>query len=105
MPISLGVLLSITRAKIDLARENAKMTVRMMSAEVNGKRIGFSSDTEFLVQTSKTRNRKSGYETRYKFTGEQFQRMAMHYSGINIGNGYRKRVVMAGKVIIREASY
>lgn len=77
-------------------------TIKLMTAEVNGKKIGFSSETEFLVQVSRNRNSKSGYETKYSFTGAEFSKAAFYYQGINIGNGYRKRILMAGKVLIRQ---
>lgn len=76
--------------------------IKLMTAEVNGKKIGFSSETEFVIQVSKSRSSKSAYETCGVFKGSEFGRMAIQFQGINIGNGFRKRILMAGKVLIRQ---
>ena len=60
------------------------------TAEFNGNRISYHDTTEFLVQVGKD---KSKYETRYTFTGN-LEQAVMYYRGINIGNGYKKRLVM-----------
>jgi hypothetical protein len=44
--------------------------------------------TEFLVQVGKGRG---AYSTRYKFVGDLAQAV-FYYRGINIGNGYKKRL-------------
>lgn len=78
--------------------------VKLMTAEVNGKKIAFSSETEFEVQVSRSKNRKSAFKTVASFKGAEFQRMAIHFQGINIGNGHRKRILMAGKVLVKQRS-
>lgn len=78
----------------------------LKSATLNGKSIGYSSETVFLVQVSKNRNSKSGYVTKYSFKGE-LGKACFHYDCINIGNGYRKRLVMPSSkkpVLARQAS-
>ena len=60
----------------------------MISVELNGKKIAFGSETEFLVQVSRY---KGAYKTRYSFKGNLVQAVR-HYEGINIGNGYNKRL-------------
>jgi hypothetical protein len=59
------------------------------TAEVNGKKIAYTDDTVFLVQVGRG---KSAYKTRYSFTGKNIGQAFMYFSGINIGNGYKKRL-------------
>jgi hypothetical protein len=64
--------------------------MQILTAEIDGKRIAYTDDTDFLVQIGKG---KSAYKTKYSFKGNLGQ--AVHYYiGINIGNGYKKRLVM-----------
>lgn len=67
--------------------------IKLIHIEINGKKIAFSSETVFIVQTSKTKNRKSGYENRVSFKGN-LVKAVMYYNMINIGMGYRKRLLM-----------
>lgn len=60
------------------------------TAELDGKRIAYTRDTVFSVQSG--RNRKSSYKTRMSFTGNLGQAV-MWYNSLNIGNGYKKRLV------------
>jgi hypothetical protein len=60
------------------------------TAELDGKRIAYSSNTEFLVQVGK--GSKGKYATRYRIVGS-LQQAVMYYRCINIGNGYKKRLV------------
>jgi hypothetical protein len=62
----------------------------MKTATIDGKRIAYTDDTTFLVQVGKG-NR--AYVTKYQFKGE-LGRALLHYNAINIGNGYKKRLVM-----------
>jgi hypothetical protein len=64
--------------------------IKLMYAYLNGKRIGYSTQTEFVVQVGKG---KGAYRTRCTFTG-QLARAFMLYEGINIGNGFKKRLLM-----------
>lgn len=61
----------------------------ILTATLNGKRIAYTSETVFLVQVGKE---KSAYRTRYAFTGN-LGLAAMYYRCINIGNGYKKRLI------------
>ena len=58
------------------------------TAELDGKHIAYTDHTIFWVQIGKG---KSSYKTRYAFTGNIHQAVA-YYRGINIGNGYKKRL-------------
>lgn len=62
----------------------------MKTATLDGKRIAYTDNTTFLVQVG--RGNRS-YATRYSFTGNLAQAV-MHYNAINIGKGYKKRLVM-----------
>ena len=64
--------------------------IKLLTTELNGKRIAYCSETEFLVQVGRG---KGSYKTRYSFKGNLAQAV-MHYNGINIGNGYKKRLLM-----------
>lgn len=64
---------------------------RIVFVELNGKRIAYSDQTEFLVQVGK--GPKGSYKTSYSFTGN-LPRAVMCYNAINIGNGYKKRLLM-----------
>lgn len=66
-------------------------TVVLKDAELDGKKIGYSSVTEFLVQVGK--GPKGAYKTRYRVVGNLGQAV-LYYKGINIGNGYKKRLLM-----------
>ena len=50
----------------------------------------FHSGTQFLVQIGF--GPKGAYKTKYSFTGD-LQRAIMHYNCINIGRGYKKRLI------------
>lgn len=72
---------------------------------LDGKRIGYHSETLFLVQVG--RYRKGSFKTRYTFTGE-LGRAVMFYNGINLGNGYKKRLIAPSfnkPLLARQASY
>lgn len=62
----------------------------MKTATLDGKRIAYTDDTTFEVQVGRG---KSGYTTRYSFKGNLHQAV-LYYRGINIGKGYKKRLVM-----------
>lgn len=62
----------------------------MKMNELNGIKIVYHEDTEFLVQVG----RNSGaYKTRYRLVGNLVSAV-MYYNGINIGSGYKKRILM-----------
>lgn len=62
--------------------------VQLLFAELDGKKIAYCSETEFLVQVG---NGSGSYRTRYRFKGNLSQAV-FHYRCINIGNGYKKRL-------------
>lgn len=59
-----------------------------LTATLNGKLISYTKDTVFIIQVGRG---KSAYKTRYSITGNLGQAM-MYFNGINIGNGYKKRI-------------
>ena len=63
------------------------MTIRQ--ATLDGRLIAYHDQTDFLVQVGKG---KSSYQTRYKFTGN-LSAAVMHFNGINLGMGYKKRLL------------
>jgi hypothetical protein len=64
-------------------------TITTHTATLDGKPVGYSSQTEFLVQVGRYRG---AYKTRYRFVGD-LAKACMYYRGINIGNGYKKRLI------------
>ena len=61
------------------------------TVELDGKRIAYHDHTEFLVQVGK--GPKGSYTTWYRITGNIHQAVLL-YKGMNIGNGYKKRLLM-----------
>ena len=57
---------------------------------LDGLRVAYSSETEFLVQVG--RGPRGSYTTRYRFVGNLPQAV-LHYRAINIGRGYKKRLL------------
>ncbi len=66
--------------------------------------FGNPTDTgnRYQVEVTKTRHPKSGY--RIVYTADTEYVAAFYYSGINIGNGYKKRLRRNGTIIRKEAS-
>lgn len=58
--------------------------------ELDGRQVAYTPETTFLVQVGKG---KSSYGTRYVFTGD-LRAAVQYYNCINIGNGYKKRLLM-----------
>lgn len=63
---------------------------KIYKVELDGKEVAYHSATEFLVQVG---YKKSGYKTQYKIVGNLAQAV-LFYRGINVGNGYKKRLLM-----------
>lgn len=63
--------------------------MKFIHQELNGKKIAYSDNTEFLVQVGK--GSKGSYRTRYRFVGNLGQAV-LYYNGININGGYKKRL-------------
>jgi hypothetical protein len=70
------------------------------TATLDGKRIAYSSETEFLVQVGRG---KGAYSTRFRFRGNLGQAV-FHFRCINIGNGYKKRLLMNDQTLARQFS-
>lgn len=64
--------------------------VQLKNACVDGKQIAYSSETEFLIQIGKGRG---SYQTKHSVRGD-IGRALMFYNGYNIGNGYKKRLLV-----------
>jgi len=68
-------------------------TITLYTAMLDGKSIAYSSQTEFLVQVG--RGPRGAYKTKYRFVGNLTQ-ACMYYRAINIGYGYKKRLIAPG---------
>lgn len=66
----------------------------------NGRDIEYSDNTTFQVQVGRN---KSAYKTRYSFVGD-IRKAAFYYQCINIGRGYKKRLLIDNKVLVRAFS-
>jgi hypothetical protein len=69
--------------------------------ELDGKEIRYHSETVFYVQVG--RGPKGSYKPRYSCVGNLGQ-MVFWYNCINIGRGYKKRLLMGDKVLARQFS-
>jgi hypothetical protein len=66
-------------------------TVQLFTEQtLDGKKVAYHSETEFLVQIG--RYSKGSYSTRYVIVGNLAMAVG-YYNGINIGNGYKKRLI------------
>jgi hypothetical protein len=63
--------------------------MQFKSATLDGKRIAYTDETLFLVEIG--RHAKGAYRPRYSITGNLAQAVS-YFNGINIGNGYKKRL-------------
>ena len=63
--------------------------MQFKTATLDGKRIAYAETTTFLIQIG---FKRSSYTTRYTITGNLPQAVA-YYNAINIGRGYKKRLV------------
>lgn len=66
------------------------MEIEIRTVTLDGKKVAYSSETLFLVQVGKNRG---AYRTKYTFKGNPFE-AAKYYRGLNVGLGYKKRLVM-----------
>jgi hypothetical protein len=64
------------------------MSIKLLTATLDGKPIAYSTATEFFVQVGKGRG---AYQTRYRIVGD-LRQAEFYYCAINIGNGYKKRL-------------
>ena len=67
---------------------NMSTPITLHTCTLDNKHVAYSSQTEFLVQVGKGRG---SYSTRYRFVGNIAQAV-FYYRGINVGNGYKKRL-------------
>ena len=68
-------------------------------------RIAFHQDSVFLIQIGQ--GVKGAYKTKYRLTRDNervppIYSALLWYRGINIGNGFKKRLVVDGKVVARQ---
>jgi hypothetical protein len=75
--------------------------VGLITQELDGKKIAYSTETCFYVQVGK--GAKGAYRTQYSFKGKLTQAV-LYFNGINIGNGYKKRLRMENKTLVRVTS-
>lgn len=66
------------------------MEIEIKTVTLDGKRLAYTNQTEFLVQVGKNRG---AYRTRYRFVGD-IHAAAKYYRAINVAYGYKKRLVM-----------
>jgi len=59
---------------------------------IGNKKVCYTDNTSFIVQVGKG---KSAYKNKYIFKGD-VQKAAFYYACINVGNGYKKRLIMSG---------
>lgn len=67
--------------------------VRIITANFNGKPIAFSSETVFTVEVG--RHVKGAYKRRYSIKAD-LAKAVFYFNCINIGCGYKKRLMMSG---------
>ena len=71
--------------------------MELKTVNIDGKDYAYSSKTVFAVEVGK--GERGEYKPRYSFEGNPAQAI-LYYNGINIGNGYKKRLrMLCGKPI------
>jgi len=75
---------------VKLSYHVEELPVTLHIATINGKGIAYSSETIFHVQVGKNR---SAYRNRFTFKGN-FAQVWAHFKAINVGNGFKKRILM-----------
>lgn len=66
--------------------------MKLLTATLDGKRIAYTDETVFIVQIGKGR---SAYKTKTRHEGK-LSEAVFNYRCINIGNGFKKRLLMLG---------
>ena len=74
-------------------------------SELDGNKIAYTNETEFLIQVGK--GKKGSYKTTMRFVGKLIS--AFHfYNSINVEDGQKKRLLMPGcsknPVLVRQIS-
>jgi len=67
------------------------MSIRLLNSAFNGKKIVYSQETVFLIQVGK--GYKGSYKSKFSVKGNLAQAVTL-YNGINLGRGYKKRLLM-----------
>ncbi len=75
--------------------------IEIKVSEMDGKRIAYSSETLFYVQVGRY---KSSFKTKYTIKGSLGQ-AAFYFTCINVGNGYKKRLLMNDESLAVQYSY
>ena len=70
------------------------------SITINGKSYQVTEKSKYQIQVGRY---KSHYENVYVFIGSPLQALG-YYRGLNVGNGYKKRLLVDGKVVARYES-
>jgi hypothetical protein len=65
--------------------------IKLYNVMLDDRLLAFSNRTKFEVQIGK--GEKGSYKTIASFYGDRFEAALIHYSGMNIGNGYKKRLI------------
>jgi hypothetical protein len=65
--------------------------MRLLYGSLDGKQIAYTSETTFLIQVGK--DKKGKYKSRYSIKGD-LGTAVFYYNGINIGKGYKKRLLV-----------
>ena len=73
--------------------------IKLMSVTIEGEKIGFTSMTGFVVQSTGTPNGK--YKTVTSGKGNDFPTLLAAYKAIKVVDGTRKRICMNGEVLVR----
>ena len=67
--------------------------IRLITQELDGRRIAYHSETVFRVQLG--RGSKGSYSDRFRVIGNLAQAVLL-FNGLNVGNGYKARLLMEG---------
>jgi hypothetical protein len=66
-----------------------------ITSELDGLKVSYKLNSIFEVQTGKDKGR---YQTKHKFTGSLVA-ATLWFNSTNVGNGYKKRLLMDGKTL------
>lgn len=75
--------------------------VELRFQELNGKQIAYHTQTIFHVQIGN--GYKGGYKNRMTIVGD-LAKAVYYYNALNIGNGYKKRLMMGKKFLAMASS-
>ena len=64
--------------------------MEIKTVTIDNRKLAYTSETLFLVQVGKNRG---AYRTMWSFKGDPFE-AAKYYRGLNVGLGYKKRLLM-----------